>query len=114
MRSACAEGRLLRLCADVLLLCAVVCGEWEVCVAFDFALVAFFEVPLDLWALDLCVVEDFFWLDAELGGFVWPDAGEEDSAKTGTTRKSTASTLANVRTAAVAKTEETGDFIESI
>lgn len=111
MRNASAEGRLLRLCADVLFLCAVVCDEWEVWLAFDFELVVFFDV-----LLALCVVEVdvFFWLDEELDVFFWLDAASEESARTGATRTSTVKTLANARTAAVAKTGETGDFIESI
>jgi hypothetical protein len=96
MRSASGEVRLLRLLLDVLFLCAAeVWAEWLVA---DFALVTFFEVG--------CVVEAavFFWLESAL----------VESARTGETSTSAASTPAKARAAAAAKTVETGDFIQSI
>ncbi len=97
MRSASGEVRLLRLLLDVFLFFAAVCAEWLVP---EFALLGFFVL------LGCCVVEAavFFWLESVL----------EESARTGATSTSAASTPAKTRAAAAAKTEETGDFIQSI
>lgn len=103
MRRACADGPLLRRLADVLFLCAVVDDLWAV---EDFALDVVLDVLPDLCGAALCVVV--------LDGFLVVCVESGESAATGATRTSAASMLAKVRTAAVAKSEETGDFIDSI
>jgi hypothetical protein len=55
MRSACADGRLLRRCDAVLRLCALVCDGWELWLVADFALAPFFEGLLELCVFELDV-----------------------------------------------------------